>query len=211
MGQLVNWPVVSTIFSARGARAAPGAVALRWPSAVALAAAAGLTLALLGCTARQPVGEELAESRTRAEVLARLGADPDTNPYEITVEIADGVIRLTGTVGDAADRAEAERIAAAVEGVRQVVNELLLDSATSPTPHPPLDDAAISARVLAKLAADPELSDLAIAVHTLAGEVTLSGRVGSEAERNEAERIARATTGVRAVSNKLAVSPPPGG
>jgi osmotically-inducible protein OsmY len=165
-----------------------------------------LLLASAGCVARQPVGEELVESRRRTELLARLGADPDTAPFEIGVELIGGVVRLTGEVATGADREEAERIAAAVDGVTDVIN--LIAVSPQPAPAPPPDDPTIDARVLAKLAADPELHPFPIEVRTTQGKVTLRGSVGSEEQRREAERLARATTGVRAVTNEILVVPP---
>jgi osmotically-inducible protein OsmY len=47
----------------------------------------------------------------------------------------------------------------------------------------------------------------AINVQTLNGTVALSGFAKSNAERTQAERIARATDGVREVRNNLVVRP----
>jgi hypothetical protein len=70
---------------------------------------------------------------------------------------------------------------------------------------PAAEDAAISAKVKAKLAADPEVAALHVDVDTLDHVVTLSGRVASTAVRDEAEKLARGTGGVRAVVNNLVV------
>lgn len=71
--------------------------------------------------------------------------------------------------------------------------------------QPALEDAALTAKVKAKLAADPEVTAYAIDVDTLEHVVTLSGRVGSAEEAAEAEKLARHTAGVQAVVNRLAV------
>lgn len=61
--------------------------------------------------------------------------------------------------------------------------------------------------VLDELAWDPRIDASRVAVTaTAAGIVTLTGRVGSYAERHLAERAARKIRGVRAVANDLAVS-----
>jgi osmotically-inducible protein OsmY len=77
--------------------------------------------------------------------------------------------------------------------------------------QPLLEEAAVTARVKAKLAADPEVSAYAIDVDTVGQVVTLSGRVESEAESAEAEKLARNTEGVSQVVNRLTVggAPPP--
>jgi osmotically-inducible protein OsmY len=71
--------------------------------------------------------------------------------------------------------------------------------------EPVLDDAAITAKVKAKLAADPEVNALGIDVDTSDGVVTLTGRTASEALRLEAEKLARGTAGVRDVRNHLEI------
>jgi hyperosmotically inducible periplasmic protein len=74
---------------------------------------------------------------------------------------------------------------------------------------PLLDDATLTAKVKAKLAADPEVTAYAIDVDTLEGVVTLSGRVETAEESAEAEKLARDTEGVRSVVNRLAVGTAP--
>jgi len=64
------------------------------------------------------------------------------------------------------------------------------------------DDAAISARVKARLAADVELLPLPINVETKNGRVTLSGVV-PQAMIGRAEQVVGSVDGVRAVDNRL--------
>ena len=68
-------------------------------------------------------------------------------------------------------------------------------------------DAAITAAVKTKLLADTKVGGLKIDVDTKDNVVTLTGPVHSVAERNEAVRLARTTTGVKRVVNKLVVEP----
>ena len=84
---------------------------------------------------------------------------------------------------------------------------------------PVLDDAAITARVKAKLIADPEINSFHIDVDTVDGRVALNGKVSSAEQRAEAEDLARGTQGVRQVVNLIQVAgqdvplqvPPPSG
>src|SRR6185436_382637 len=55
--------------------------------------------------------------------------------------------------------------------------------------------------------ADTKVGGLGIDVDTKDNVVTLSGKVRSAAERTEAVRLARTTTGVKSVVNKLVVDP----
>src|SRR5687768_5042729 len=68
-------------------------------------------------------------------------------------------------------------------------------------------DAAITSAVKSKLLADTKVGGLKIDVDTNNNVVTLTGKVNSVAERNEALRLARTTTGVKRVVNKLTIAP----
>lgn len=70
-----------------------------------------------------------------------------------------------------------------------------------------VDDRAITTAVKAKLIEDKTTGGLSINVDTLNGEVALSGFAKSQAEKDQAGRIAAATRGVRTVRNNLVVRP----
>jgi len=66
-------------------------------------------------------------------------------------------------------------------------------------------DSAINAMVKSKLAADNETSSANINVDTKGGAVTLTGVVTTQADKEQAERIARNTEGVTRVINNITV------
>lgn len=68
-----------------------------------------------------------------------------------------------------------------------------------------VDDAGITAKVKAKLAADGDINPFNIDVDTNEGVVTLQGRVAKEEARTKAEQLARDTDGVRRVINLVKV------
>jgi osmotically-inducible protein OsmY len=70
-----------------------------------------------------------------------------------------------------------------------------------------VDDASITTAVKAKFVEDKTVDAGAIKVETLNGTVALSGFAKSNAEKAQAEFIARNTKGVREVRNNLAVRP----
>lgn len=69
-----------------------------------------------------------------------------------------------------------------------------------------VNDATLTARVKTSFISDPQVSALRIDVDTADGIVTLTGTVNSAAEKDAAERIARATSGVLDVVNSLQVA-----
>ena len=70
-----------------------------------------------------------------------------------------------------------------------------------------VDDVAITTSVKAKFVEDKTVDAAAIKVETLNGTVALSGFAKSNAEKSQAEYIARNTRGVREVRNSLTVRP----
>ena len=70
-----------------------------------------------------------------------------------------------------------------------------------------VDDAAITTAVKAKFVEDRTVDAASIKVETLNGTVALSGFAKSNAEKSQAEYLARNTRGVREVRNSLAVRP----
>ena len=73
------------------------------------------------------------------------------------------------------------------------------------TPGEQVDDAAITAAVKAKLAADGDINPFNIDVDTNEGVVTLQGTVAKDEARDKAERLARETDGVQRVINLIKV------
>src|SRR3954466_14603241 len=68
-----------------------------------------------------------------------------------------------------------------------------------------VDDAAITGKVKAKLAADGDINPFNIDVDTNEGVVTLQGTVKKEDTRRKAEQYARDTDGVKRVINLIKV------
>jgi len=156
-------------------------------------------IALLAVLALVPLAgcdQDSVEAERDAEGKARIHIDGDEVERELEQageqleRGADQVQRGAEQVGAALERG-AERIEAEV--------------------GPVLDDASITAKIKAKLIADPEVNSFHIDVDTVDGRVALNGKVASAELREEAEDLARGTTGVRQVVNLIQVAgqPPP--
>ena len=70
-----------------------------------------------------------------------------------------------------------------------------------------VDDATITTAIKAKFVEDKTVDAAAIRVETLNGTVQLSGFAKSNAEKAQAEYLARNTKGVRSVRNDIVVRP----
>lgn len=73
------------------------------------------------------------------------------------------------------------------------------------TPGEVVDDTNITATIKRKLFEDPYLSGFAISVTTFRGEVTLTGAVDNQFEKDRAKAIAESIVGVRKVNNLLEI------
>jgi hyperosmotically inducible protein len=70
-----------------------------------------------------------------------------------------------------------------------------------------IDDTTITTRVKTSMLNDPAVGGLSIDVDTYKGVVTLSGRVKSQAEHDQALSLARKVDGVTEVKDALQVIP----
>jgi hyperosmotically inducible periplasmic protein len=70
-----------------------------------------------------------------------------------------------------------------------------------------IDDTTITTRVKTSMLNDPSIGALNIDVNTHQGVVTLSGRVASQAERDEALALVREVDGVTMVKDALLIGP----
>jgi hyperosmotically inducible protein len=148
-------------------------------------------------------------------VKSRLAADDTVKAYQIDVDTKDRVVTLSGSVPSTEAKEKAVQIVRATDGVASVVDNLNVTSAasdrglgdsTAATAGRVGDvaiDATITSSVKTKFLADPDVAGLQIDVDTKDGIVTLTGKVKTAAEKEEALRIARETDGVKSVVDKL--------
>jgi osmotically-inducible protein OsmY len=159
------------------------------------------------------VGDKLQATKTGAEVKAALELDRDLSRHPIDVDAGaqEGVVILRGEVPTADLRAAAERRAAAVPDVRQVVNELRVNPGLSPpaeagrTLGENFDDRALEGKVRMAFSLDRELKGTDIEVRSYRRQVTLRGQVDAPAQRQLAADIARRTNGVLGVTDEMSV------
>jgi osmotically-inducible protein OsmY len=139
------------------------------------------------------------------------------NPFAITTDVDNGIVRLSGMVENAIDRDLALEVARGVNGVVDVKNELRVDADGAAAARQSaagqrdfgswVDDATTTAVVKSKLIGNEHTKGGKIDVDTQDDVVTLSGRVSSQTESDLAEQLARNTGDVKDVRNNLVVDP----
>ena len=144
------------------------------------------------------------------KIQAQYFVSPQIKPWNIDVTTANnGVVTLEGEVETTQDREEAVRMARTTEGVKSVENRLRIKG------EPPREPAAgamverpdvwLTAKVQSKYFLDELVKLRAIDVTTENGTVTLTGTVGTEAEKRRAVALARSTEGVQNVNDRLQI------
>jgi osmotically-inducible protein OsmY len=152
------------------------------------------------------------DDEIRPEVESRLANNPWLAAGSIKVEVRNGHVTLSGTVGSVHDKSIA-RLSSWVAGVRDVDDSGLkvegwLDLQSRRDSSPPLrNDLQVQRAVQDALLYDPRLCGSEITVHVRGGAVSLLGSVSTLSARQAASEDAENTLGVRRVINHLKVKP----
>jgi len=89
----------------------------------------GLLTALFGCAEtpmRESTGQFVDDSVITTKVKTAIFSDSALKSLQITVETYKGVVQLSGFVDSAASAAKAGEVAASIEGVKGVKNDLII-------------------------------------------------------------------------------------
>jgi len=189
----------------------------------------------VACTRGTESTEAAREQRTltssdlQKQVETKLNSDPQLRDAHLSVSAdADrNMVTLSGKVESESLRTGAIQMAKAVrpgltvddkievqarEAARseytpeQARQEVERAKSNNETVGSSIDDAWIHAKIVAKLATDSKTPERKINVDVNNKVVTLRGTVDSPEQKQEAERIARETDGVKQVNNQLRVA-----
>ena len=143
------------------------------------------------------------DAMIREDVVAELTWNPQVKEKEIGVAVKDGVVTLSGFVESFAQKLAAEHATGRLSGVRAVANDIVvkLPSARERT------DTQIAHAALTALDWDEEVPSDGVKVRVENGWVWLEGTVEWQYQRTACERAVRYLTGVRGVTNLIAVKP----
>jgi osmotically-inducible protein OsmY len=150
----------------------------------------------LVATDRRSAGIQLEDQAIELRVNRALAAHFERGSINIISNSYKRRVLLTGEVRSEADKAQVEKLAAAQENVRAVVNELYVGELSTFANRN--NDTAITAKVRTALLREQNVPTNAIVVHTSRSVVYLMGRV-SEPEGELAARTTSRVEGVRQV------------
>jgi len=152
------------------------------------------------------IGEGIDDAVASQEVKTRLLAADGAGFAEVDVEVANGVLLLSGVAPTEQHRATAEMIARSVGSVQTVYNEIFV-GARSGLARSAADE-LITAQIRTRLTASPAVRAVNINIETFHGNVYLMGTARSEHELQRAAEIASVVPGVRRVVSFMQVREP---
>jgi osmotically-inducible protein OsmY len=139
----------------------------------------------------------------KRDAEAELKWTPEVEETDIAVKVNDGVVTLTGFTKSLFEKYRAERAVRGVEGVAAVANDIEVRFPGSPPSDPEIARAAAAAL---KSNMPVTCEDIRPMVHQ--GHVTLLGTVQWHYQRELAERLMHALSGVISVRNSIHIEPP---
>jgi osmotically-inducible protein OsmY len=160
---------------------------------------ANTTLAAAGAEAKVIPHADISDQDIAVALEGELARARGVDANDVDVTVHDGVVRLQGTADNILAKQRESRIASMIKGVRAVVDDVAVVS-DGRTDH------EISSDVQTALASDPAVNGLDISTHVDDGDVKLTGKVNSWAQRDLAATVTESVPGVRDVKNDIAVS-----
>lgn len=142
---------------------------------------------------------EITDRGITSAVESGLRFDKGVSPVGVDVGTSQGIVTLSGTVHDLLAKERALKIAESVRGVLAVIDRTVVIPVSR-------SDGDIRKTILWALLTDPATKSYQIGVSVKGAVATLTGTVGSYAERQLAERIAKGVKGAKEVRNDLTIS-----
>ena len=138
----------------------------------------------------------------QSDVEQELRWEPAVRSERIGVSVAGGVVELDGHVDSYFEKWAAERAAMRVSNARAVASQIMVDVPSSAT----RTDADIARAALDHLEWNACVPDT-VRVQVTGGRVELKGTAEWQFQREAAEGAIRWLTGVRGVTNEIAIKP----
>jgi len=141
------------------------------------------------------------------KIRSRLLVKANVSATATTVAVQDGVVTLTGTADNLAQKELTAAYAQDIDHVKSVKNELVVKAqpATGETIGEKIDDASITTQVKYALLSHKSTSALKTKVSTNDGVIVITGEAGSDAEKSLVTKLAQDVRGVKSVSNNMTV------
>jgi hyperosmotically inducible protein len=141
------------------------------------------------------------------KVRSRLLVKANVSAATTTVAVQDGVVTLTGTADNAAQKELTAAYAKDIDWVKSVKNEIVIKDAPAPgsTIGEKIDDASITSQMKYALLTTKATSAIKTKITTVDGVITITGEAKSDAEKALVTKLAQDVRGVKSVDNNMTV------
>ena len=119
--------------------------------------------------------------------------------FNVSVEVIEGKVLLTGAVDQIDERIEATKLAWAIDGVNEVINEIQISNDEGILDY--ADDLIMKTKINAKLLLEKNILNLNYSVEVANGIVYVIGIAQNQEELNSVINICQGTYGVKNVIN----------
>jgi osmotically-inducible protein OsmY len=144
--------------------------------------------------------------KLRTQLLVR----SNVSAANTTVRVKDGVVTLTGTADNLAQKELTGEYAKEIDWVKSVKNEIVVKAspANAQTLGEKIDDASITSQAKYALFTHRSTSALKTKIKTNDGVVVVTGVAGSDAEVSLVTKLVESIRGVKSVTNNMTVKVP---
>jgi len=161
----------------------------------------------LAAAQERSVGDAVDDSVILTKINGKLFKENVDLFSDVSIEVLEGRVLMTGAVDAAEDRVKAARLVWSVEGVKEVINEVEIDP--NFTILDTAKDTWITTKLRARLLADGDIVDINYSVETVNGVVYLLGIAQSDRELKRVTWHASEVNGVvRVVSHVILKTDP---
>ena len=119
--------------------------------------------------------------------------------FNVSAEVIEGRVLLTGSVEQIDERIEATKLAWAIDGVNEVINEIQISNDEGILDY--ADDLIMETKINAKLLLEKSILNLNYSVEVVNGIVYVIGIAQNQEELNSVINICQGTYGVKNVIN----------
>ena len=141
------------------------------------------------------------------KIRSRLLVKANVSVATTTVDVKDGIVTLTGTTQNLAQKDLTEAYVKDIENVKSVRNQLVVKTPApgDTTISEDMDDASITSQVKYALLSHRSTSALKTKVITTQGVIVITGEASSDAEKSLVTKLAEDVRGTKSVTNNMTV------
>lgn len=154
---------------------------------------------------KSTIGEKIDDTVITTQVKMALMKDSSTSTLGADVSTSNGVVLIQGTVLNNIERDMTTKVAASVQGVKSVQNEMKVTNEQTSTVAERLEDSAITTKVKMALTLHASTVALKTSITTTDLIVTVSGKAKNKAEIELVTKIIEDVKGVKKVVNNMTV------